>query len=99
MARSYEQIMKDIETIKATPAWQKKMAAWQKELDKQKKAEEAAKAKAKTETTKTKPKSPTTRATSKAPKIRTPRPRGGSGMRGGLGSLGTGGGLRGSVNK
>lgn len=30
---------------------------------------------------------------------RTPRTRGGSGMRGGLGSLGTGGGLRGSVNK
>lgn len=92
MARSYEQIMKDIETIKATPAFQKKMAAWQKEIEKQKKV-------AKAETVKTKPKSPTTRATSKAPKTRAPRPRGGSGMRGGLGSLGTGGGLRGSVNK
>ena len=94
MARSYEQIMKDIETVKATPAFQKKMAAWQKEIEKQKKA-----AKAKTVKAKPKPKSPTTRATSKAPKVRTPRPRGGSGMRGGLGSLGTGGGLRGSVNK
>ena len=94
MARSYEQIMKDIETVKATPAFQKKMAAWQKEIEKQKKA-----AKAKTVKAKPKPKSPTTRATSKAPKTRAPRPRGGSGMRGGLGSLGTGGGLRGSVNK
>ena len=89
MARSYEQIMKDIETVKATPAFQKKMAAWQKELDKQKKTEKAETAKSKT-----KPKSPTTRATSRTPKIR-----GGSGMRGGIGSLGTGGGLRGSVNK
>jgi hypothetical protein len=98
MARSYEQIMKDIEAIKATPAFQKKMAAWQKELDKQKKAEEAAKAKAKAETTKTKPKSPTTRATSKAPKIRIPRT--GGGMRGGLGSLGSGGGSgRSNINK
>ena len=94
MARSFEQIMKDIETVKATPAFQKKMAAWQKEIEKQKKA-------AKTEAVKTKPKpkSPTTRATSKAPKIRTPRTTGGSGMRGGIGSFGTGGGLRGSVNK
>ena len=89
MARSFEQIMKDIETVKATPAFQKKMAAWQKELDKQKLAEKAETAKPKT-----KPKSPTTRATS-----RTPKTRGGSGMRGGLGSLGTGGGLRGNVNK
>ena len=30
---------------------------------------------------------------------RTPKTRGGSGMRGGLGSLGSGGGLRGSLNK
>lgn len=97
MARSYEQIMKDIETVKATPAFQKKMAAWQKELDKQKKAAKAAAAKVEAEKPKTKQKSPTTRATSKAPKIRTPRT--GGGMRGGLGSFGSGGGLRGNVNK
>ena len=93
MARSYEQIIKDIETIKATPAFQKKMAAWQKEIEKQKKAAKAEAAK-----TKPKPKSPTTRATSKAPKIRIPRTTGGSGMRGGLGSIG-GGGMRGPLNK
>jgi hypothetical protein len=97
MARSYEQIMKDIEAIKATPAFQKKMAAWQKEIEKTKKAE-AAKAKAEATKPKTKPKSPTTRATSKTTTVRKP-PTGGSGMRGGLGSFGTGGGLRGNVNK
>lgn len=96
MARSYEQIMKDIETIKATPAFQKKIAAWQKEIEKQKKAEAA---KAEATKPKTKPKSPTTRATSKAPTVRTPRTTGGGGMRGGLGSFGSGGGLRGNVNK
>ena len=41
----------------------------------------------------------TSRATPRTPKIRTPRTTGGSGMRGGLGSFGSGGGLRGSVNK
>jgi len=41
----------------------------------------------------------TSRATSRTPKVRTPRTTGGSGMRGGLGSFGSGGGLRGSVNK
>lgn len=41
----------------------------------------------------------TSRATSRTPKIRTPRTTGGSGMRGGLGSFGSGGGMRGSVNK
>ena len=91
MARSYEQIMKDIETIKATPAFQKKMAAWQKEIEKTKKAE-AAKAEA------TKPKSPTTRARTKTTAVRKP-PTGGSGMRGGLGSFGSGGGLRNNLNK
>jgi len=95
MARSYEQIMKDIETIKATPAFQKKMAAWQKEIEKTKKAEAA---KAEAAKPKTKPKSPTTRATSKTPIVRKP-PTGGSGVRGGLGSFGSGGGLRGNVNK
>ena len=78
MARSFEQIMKDIETVKATPAFQKKMAALQKELDKKKKIETAK--------PKTKPKSPTTRATSRTPKIR------GGAMRGGsLGSISGGG--------
>jgi len=40
----------------------------------------------------------TSRATSRTPTTRVPRT-GGSGMRGGLGSLGGGGGLRSSVNK
>lgn len=69
MARSYEQIMKDIETVKATPAFQKKMAAWQKEIEKQKKAQAKA-AKVEAVKPKPKPKSPTTRATSRTPKTR-----------------------------
>jgi hypothetical protein len=93
MARSYEQIMKDIETVKATPAFQKKMAAWQKEIEKQKKAEKEKAAKVEAVKPKTKPKSPTTRATSKAPKIRSPR------IIGGSGGLGGGGGLRSSSTK
>jgi hypothetical protein len=40
----------------------------------------------------------TTKAPAK-PKTKAPKVRGGSGMRGGLGSLGSGGGMRGSVNK
>lgn len=44
----------------------------------------------------TKPK--TSRATSRTPKIRIPRTTSGSGMRGGLGSIG-GGGMRGPLNK
>lgn len=44
------------------------------------------------------PKPKATKAPAKQ-KTTTPRTRGGAGMRGSTGSLGTGGGLRGSVNK
>lgn len=92
MARSADQIMKDIEAVKKTPAFQKKMAAFKKEKEKQAAAAKAKEVKAKPKPTKV---SGASRAPSKKPR----RIAGGAGMRGGAGGFGGGSGLRGNVNK
>ena len=113
LIKQVQSAMKEMDSLRGKaeiPTWEKKELKEQralargkiewakKQLASQAKSHDQAKAQAEKKTSTTKKATAPVKPKMTQPKT-TPKIRGGAGMRGGLGSLGSGGGLRGNVNK